>query len=171
MTERHQMPSEDLNQEWSVSWVVSPPTLNKQEDSIGFSIGIYIVPGRLITHLSPEFNFELSYAHIHSTFPGCRSRSCIHSGKDKCTAFLLLSIRAACRSQILTSRLSSQMEVWVLFFFSPGGNICPPWVWPCCEKRDYRVSLYSLFPSSCSPRKMSEQLALINSPSVISNTN
>lgn len=29
---RHQMPFEDLSEEWSISWVVSRPTLNKQED-------------------------------------------------------------------------------------------------------------------------------------------
>lgn len=51
------------------------------------------------------------------------------------------------------------------------GNICPPWAQPCCEERDHRLLLCSLLPRERSPGKMSEQLALINSPSVIPNTN
>lgn len=45
-----------------VSWVISPPTLTKQEDSEGCSIGIYTVAGWLRTHLCQNFNFELSHA-------------------------------------------------------------------------------------------------------------
>ena len=150
--------------------MVSSPTLNKQEDSEGCITGIYTVPSWLRTHLSQKFHFELSHTHYHPTFPGCSFTSSIHYGKDKHTAFLLLSTRAACFGLILTSWLSSQMEVWALLY-SPRENICPPWVRPCCEERDYRVLLYSSSLSSSPPGKMSRQLLLINSPSVISNTN
>lgn len=170
MIKRHQDASEHMNEEQRVSWVVSPPTPSKQEDSEGCIAGIYPVPSWLRTHLSQKFHFELSHTHYHPTFPGGSLTSSIHYGKDQHTAFLLLSTRAACFGLILTSWLSSQMEVWV-FLYSPRGSIRPPWVRPCCEKRDYRVLLYSSFLSSSSPGKMSQQLLLINSPSVISNAN
>lgn len=129
------MPSEDLNEEGRVSWVVSPAILNKQEDSEGCVTGIYTVPDWLITHLAQNFSFELSHTHSHPTFPGCSFSSIVHCGKDHCTAFLLLSARVACFSLILTSQLSSQMKVQVLLY-SPRRNTCPPCAWPCCEKRD-----------------------------------
>lgn len=134
------------------------------------SIGIYTIPGWPITHLGQKFNFELNHPYSHPTFPGCSFSSSVYYGKDQCTAFLLLSTRAERFSLVLTSWLSSQMEVWVLFY-SPRENICPLWVWSCCEKRDSRVLFYSYFLSSWAPGKMSEQLVAINSPSVISNTN
>lgn len=50
--------------------MVSPSTLTKPEDLVGFNTSIYTVSGWPITHLSPKLNFELSHAGSHPSFPG-----------------------------------------------------------------------------------------------------
>lgn len=66
--------------------MVSPPTLNKQEDSEGCITGTDTVPSLLRTHFFQKFNFEqsshVSWMHLPSSF---------HYGKDHHIAFLLLS--------------------------------------------------------------------------------
>lgn len=127
MIKRHQNAFGRSEWRMKVSWVVSPPSLKTQEDSEHYSIGIYTVPGWLIAHLHWKVNSELSHTHNHPAFPGCSFGFSVHYGKDQCTAFLLLSTKATCFSLILTSRLSSQMEVSVLYY-SPRRNVCPPCV-------------------------------------------
>lgn len=55
MIKRHQDASEHMNEEQRVSWVVSPPTPNKQEDSEGCIAGIYPVPSWLRTPCPRSF--------------------------------------------------------------------------------------------------------------------
>lgn len=67
--------------------MVTPPTLNKQEDSVGFSTGIYTVSGWLITHLSPKFTFELSHTGSHPSFPGANLVPVSTMGKTNAHSF------------------------------------------------------------------------------------
>lgn len=164
MIKRYQNASERLNEEQRMSWVVSPPTLNKQEDSEGCITGIDT--SLLRPHFCQKFNFEqssqvswmqLSIQHLLWERPPHIFPPTFFTG-----------LHALAWSWLHGSLVKWKCECP---FSLPGGNICPPWVRPYCEKRDYRVLLYSRFFSSSSPGKMSQQLVLINSPSVISNTN
>ena len=58
MIKRYQNASERMNEEQRMSWVVSPPTLNKQEDSEGCITGTDT--SLLRTHFCQKFNFEQS---------------------------------------------------------------------------------------------------------------
>ena len=115
-----------------MSWVVSPPTLNKQEDSEGCITGTDTVPSLLETHFFQKFNFEqsshVSWMQLSIQLP-LRERP-PHSFPP--TFFPRL--HALAWSWLHGSLVKWKCE-WT--FFLPGGIICPPWVQPYCEKRDY----------------------------------
>lgn len=115
-----------------LEWLAHP--LSQAEDSEGCSIGIYTVPGWLITHLGRKFNSELRDTHRH--FLGAALVPTSTMGKLR--SYFPPGLHASARSWQLGSPVKWKCECVSIL---PGEKHLPPWVWGAVKERLWDIAL------------------------------